>query len=110
MATDGGAAEKDMIWTLKRIWRAVYKAVKMPLFRVHGSAWDCNNHAHICLAARLLEPDDFHVVCPYAKPGFVIEHEDECDECGFFATVFFDTSMESGARSVSIYSKGGWCP
>ena len=52
MATDGGAAEKDMIWTLKRIWRAAYKAVKMPMSRLHSSAWDSNDHAHICVAAR----------------------------------------------------------
>lgn len=96
-----------MIWTLKRIWWAVYKAVKMPLFRLHSSTWDCNDHAHICLAARLLEPDDFRKVCPYVKP--MIEHEDECDECGFFAIVDFDTSMD-GRRSISIYQKGEWQP
>lgn len=94
-----------MIWTLKRIWRAAYKAVKMPLFRLHSSRWDCNDHAHICLAARLLEPDDFRAVCPHMKPGFMIEHEDECDECGYFAIVDFDTSM-SEKRSISIYQKG----
>ena len=96
-----------MLYTLKRIWRAAYKAVKMPMSRLHSSNWDYHDHAHICLAARLLEPDDFRAVCPYAKP--MIEHEDECDECGYFAIVDFDTSM-SGKRSISIYQKGEWQP
>lgn len=96
-----------MIWTLKRIWRAAYKAVKMPMSRLHSSKWDCNDHAHICLAAHLLEPDDFCKVCPYVYP--MIGYEDDCDECGYFAIVDFDTSM-SGKRSISIYQKGEWQP
>ncbi len=96
-----------MIWIFGLIWRAVCKAVKMPMSRLHSSMWDRNDHAHICLAARLLEPDDFRKVCPLVKP--IIEHEDECDECGYFAIVDFDTSM-SGKRSISIYQKGEWQP
>jgi hypothetical protein len=42
------------------------------------------------------------------KPGFMIEHEDECDECGYFAIVDFDTSMSG--KSISIYQKGEWQP
>ena len=92
-----------MIWTLKRMWRALYKAVTMPMSRLHSSAWDSNDHAHICLAAHILEPDDFRKVCPYVKP--MIGHEADCDECEYFAIVDFDTSM-SGKRSISIYQKG----
>ena len=92
------------------MWRALHKAVTMPLFRLHSSKWDCNDHAHICLAARLLEPDDFQKVCPL-RPGALAEHEDGCDECGYFATLFFDTSMESGGKSISIYSwSKEWVP
>ena len=100
-----------MIWTLKRIWRAAYKAVKLPLSRMHSHSWESSrDHRHLCLAARLLEPDDFHAVCPLTKKNAMIEHEDVCDECGYFAILFYDTSKD-GTKSISIYSNGKeWCP
>lgn len=98
-----------MLWIMRRIWRAAYKAVKMPMTRLHSSNWDPEDHAHVCLAARLLEPDDFHEVCPL-PPGAWIESEDPCDECPYFAIVEFDTSTD-GKRSISIYTRGSdWQP
>lgn len=93
---------------IRRALRAVQKAIKMPMGYLHSYSWQPGDHKHICLAARLLEPDDFREVCPLA-PGSWIEHENPCDECGYFAIVDFDTSTD-GKRSISIYTKGEWQP
>ena len=85
-----------MLYTLKRIWRAAYKAVKMPMSRLHSSRWDYNDHAHICLAARLLEPDDFRKVCKAQKHD--IEHCDDCDDCYWFTLIRFMQSV--GGRKM----------
>ncbi len=97
-----------MFVKIRRALRAAHKALKMPMGRLHSYSWNPGDHKHICLAARLLEPDDFREVCPLA-PGAWPELEDPCDECGYFAIVDFDTSMD-GKRSISIYTKGEWQP
>ena len=97
-----------MFWTLKRIWRAAYKAVKMPMTRLHSSNWGAYDHAHVCIAARLLEPDDFHTICTCSKED--VEHCDACDDCGFMMTVCFDT-VGGVQKEISLYTRGKeWCP
>lgn len=98
-----------MFFKIRRALRAAHKAIKMPMTRLHSSNWFPEDHAHVCLAARLLEPDDFREVCPLAHRKW-IEHEDPCDECPYFALVEFDTSTD-GKRSISIYTRGSdWQP
>ena len=98
-----------MFYRLRRVWRAAHKALKMPMTRLHSFNWFPEDHAHICLAARLLEPDDFREVCPLAHRKW-IEHEDQCDECGYFARVDFDSDPFGGHKHISIYTKGEWQP
>lgn len=87
-----------MIWRLKKICRALQKLRKMPLSQLHSYSWGPGDHAHICLAARLLEPDDFAAVCPWEVS--LLEHDDHCEECPYFAIVSF---YETDEKSMELY-------
>lgn len=97
-----------MIYKIREAVWAAFKALKMPMMRLHSYSWKLGDHKHICLAARLLEPDDFGEVCPLPANA-MLEHEDPCDECPYFSIVCFDTRTD-GKHTVSIYTKGDWQP
>ncbi len=68
--------------------RAAVQRFRHPLLPLHSFSRDENDHAHICLAARLLEHDDFCYYCP--KSGTVFpEVDDACDHCWYMRTVNF---------------------
>jgi hypothetical protein len=80
---------------LRCAWRAFVQRFRRPLTRLRSYNRMPGDHAHICLAARLLEEDDFRYYCP--KNGTVLpEIDDACDRCEYMRTVFF-------------YEKEGFC-
>ena len=67
--------------------------------KLRSSKWDENDHAHICIAARLLEQDDFLAVCP-AKGACDIEYDDSCDACEYLKILDFNSV--GGRKTISI--------
>lgn len=56
---------------------------------LHSSGWGQMDHAHICLAARLLADDDYISVCP-AGGECHAEWDDCCDACDYLKILSFD--------------------
>ena len=99
-----------MFYRIRRVWLAARKALKMPMGHLHSYDWGPMDHKHICLAARLLEPDDFKDVCPFDGEPF-IEFEDCCDECEYFAIIDFNSEPHGEKKYINIYTytRGGNC-
>ena len=84
------------------MFRTIRKEQKLHLFHLHSYSWKTGDHAHICLAARLLELDDFSCVCPLSKKEWKnIERNDICDQCQYLSILNFVTD-ESGKKQVII--------
>ena len=77
-----------MFYRIRRALRAARTAFRSPSPKLHGNNWGANDHAHICLAYRLLETDDFSEVCPI-KGTKIPEWEDACDRCSYLTIVRF---------------------
>ena len=93
-----------MIYKLKRIIRAVKKAWKVPLIRLHSYSWKTGDHAHICIAARLLAPDDFVLVCPLGqKCKIYAEQEEECDLCPYYRILEFHSSELGDVHTITLF-------
>lgn len=72
---------------------------KYDLIRLHSRDWSENDHFHICLAARLLEEDDFKAVCP-AGENCTPELEDICDCCSMMRVIHFNSFNDR--KSVTL--------
>jgi len=79
------------LWVLRAAIQAAVHRARIPLVRLRSSSWSDEDHCHFCYAVRILEPNDFHGVCPLARTGrrFDAEYEDECDKCPYFGGVSF---------------------
>ena len=69
------------------------------LIRLHSRDWGEHDHFHICLAARLLEEDDFKAVCP-AGENCTPELEDICDCCSMLRVIHFNSFHDR--KSVTL--------
>lgn len=80
---------------LRSAWRSARQRFSRPLLRLHSTDRGDNDHAHVCLAARLLEEDDFCHYCP--KHGAVFpEADDACEECPYLIIVDFNIHLDLG--------------
>lgn len=72
---------------LRCAFRAFAYRFRLPLIH-HYPTWGRYDHDHICLAARLLSPKEFSMVCP-AAGGCDAETDDVCDSCPYLRTISF---------------------
>lgn len=78
--------------------------MKHPLSRVQAFSWSKDDHNHICLAAQLLESQDFEAVCPHHGKVEGICWCDDCDYCKYQAIVDFNTDKD-GNKNITLYIK-----
>lgn len=84
--------------------RAGANRMKHPLSRVQAFSWSKDDHDHICLAAQLLESQDFEAVCPHHGKVEGICWCDDCDYCKYQAIVDFNTDKD-GNKNITLYIK-----
>lgn len=91
-----------MLWKLKAAIKVAIQRFRYPVLRLQSHDWSQEDHAHICVAARLLNEQDFLEVCPIAKDkNAVLELEDVCDFCPHLVILDFNTD-ENGKKSIHM--------
>ena len=92
------------LWKIKAAIKHGLYRIKYPVKRLHAWNWSPQDHAHVCVALRLLEKEDFEVVCPYNGKIDTdsIEICDECDRCKYMSIIDFN-SNKTGKKSINIY-------
>lgn len=89
------------MWKIKLAFKAALQRLKHPVTRLHSGDWSPEDHSHICIAARLLDTDDFETVCPFKGQGD-IEHEYRCDYCPYMRILEFDISDLTGRKIITL--------
>lgn len=92
-------------WHFKAAFRQFRNRLKHPVTTALSSTWDTHDHQHICLAARLLEHDDFEQVCP-CNGKCEIELDDRCDLCPYMTILDFNRDVVYN-KWISIHCYDG---
>lgn len=82
--------------------RAGVNRMRHPMTRIQSFDWSKNDHQHICLAAQLLESQDFEAVCPHHGKVEGISWCDDCDYCKYQAVIDFNTAND-GSKNITLY-------
>lgn len=82
-----------MIWKIISAIKFAVQRLRFPLVKIHGSNWDEHDHCHVCIAARLLDAEDFVKVCPFGGKCN-IEWDDCCDRCEYKKLLMFRSKGE----------------
>lgn len=89
------------LWHIKSAFKWMKYRLKHPVTIALSSGWDTDDHQHICLAARLLECDDFEQVCP-CNGKCEIELDDRCDCCPYLSIINFNKDSFCN-KWISLY-------
>ena len=92
---------KFRFWRFRPAFRLFLQRLRFPLIPPHSSTWEKGDHAHVCLAAHLLEEDDFRAVCPHKDRIAVPGLEDECDLCKYLIVVSF-LKNDNGEKKIDL--------
>ena len=88
-------------WHFKLAFKQFKNRLKYPITYTHSSSWDNDDHSHICIAAMLLDKDDFKSVCPCQGKCELIGWDEICEYCQYSAIIDYQTS-ENGNKYIDI--------
>ena len=75
-------------WAVKRGVRLFWAFVRRPYHTIKPAVDSKTWHDHVCLALRL-GPEVYTAFCPHAaERGFEPEVDAQCEQCGYFSTVY----------------------
>lgn len=87
---------------LAPIFRLKERKSKYRRPRIAAFDWSKYDHDHFCIAAQLLNDNDFEAVCPHNGNVEFIGVDNACDFCKYNATVDFNTDS-NGNKYIDLY-------
>lgn len=98
-------------WDIHDRWVAVCEGMKIakqricrPLDKIQSYDYSNNDHVHFCIAAHLLNEEDFKAVCPHGGniEFFRVGTDNKCDYCKYASVLDFNKS-DDGKKSIKIW-------